>query len=245
MSKPLVILDPGHGGYDSGASYNGLKEKDLNLLLALKTAERLEGIKVLLTRERDIYVSLADRVALSRRAEPHLFLSLHANAGGGHGFESFINSGLGPADPAVAMQRAIHSSVITTLARWERRDRGMKKASFYVLRYNPGPAVLIESLFIDNVSEAAIWREPLFADTLAAALATGIYSALNLPGLLPRKAADLPPVAATEPAANRPGGQTLYTVQLGAFALLENARQRLSEAQQAGFHDAYIYHKQL
>ncbi len=245
MSKPLVILDPGHGGYDPGASYNGLKEKDLNLLLALKTAERLDGIKVLLTRERDIYVSLADRVALSRRAEPHLFLSLHANAGGGHGFESFIYSGLGPADPATAMQQAIHSSAMTTLARWERRDRGMKKASFYVLRYNTSPAVLIESLFIDNAGEAAIWREPPFADTLAAALAAGINSALNLPAALPVKSANLPPAAATEPASTRAGGQALYTVQVGAFALIENARQRLSEAQQAGFQDAYIYHKQL
>jgi N-acetylmuramoyl-L-alanine amidase len=168
MSKPVVVLDPGHGGYDPGAVAYGLKEKELNLMLALKTAERLDGIKVLLTRERDIYVSLADRVALSRRAEPALFLSLHANAGGGRGFESFIYSGLGARDPAVAMQKAIHENTMSSLSRWEIINRGLKKASFYVLRQNPYPAVLIESLFIDNEREAGIWREPPFVETLAA-----------------------------------------------------------------------------
>ena len=141
MSKPVVVLDPGHGGYDPGAVACGLKEKDLNLVLALKVAGKLGGMKVLLTRERDTYVSLADRVALSRRAEPDLFLSLHANAGGGRGFESFIYSGLGIKDPAVAMQKALHGEVMGALNRWEITDRGLKRAAFYVLRQNPCPAV--------------------------------------------------------------------------------------------------------
>ena len=237
MTKPVVILDPGHGGYDPGAVAHGLKEKDLNLHLALKTAERLEGIKVLLTRERDIYVSLADRVALSRRAEPALFLSLHANAGGGRGFESFISSGLGSKDPVVTMQKTLHSEIIDTLNRWEIVDRGLKKAAFYVLRHNPHPAVLIESLFIDNPIEAAIWREPPFVEALATAVAAGIRSALNLPP------ADSYPAAGPPPA--KPAASSLYTVQVGAFAYIENARQRLFEAQQAGFSDAYIYQKQI
>ncbi len=246
MSKPVVLLDPGHGGYDPGASYNGLKEKDLNLVLALKLADKLEGMKVLLTRERDTYVSLADRVALSRRAEPALFLSLHANAGGGRGFESFTYSGLGANDPALKMQKTIHASIMKTLSRWEIIDRGMKRASFYVLRYNPSPAILIESLFLDNPREAAIWREPLFVETLASSIAAGIAEALGLAGT---------PVSSPKP---NPAGiegvnsevklsnnRSLYTVQVGAFAYLENARQRLIEAQKAGFNDAYIYQKQI
>jgi N-acetylmuramoyl-L-alanine amidase len=311
MSKPVVVLDPGHGGYDPGASYNGLKEKDLNLVLALKVAERLEGIKVLLTRERDIYVSLADRVALSRRAEPDLFLSLHANAGGGRGFESFIYSGLGAKDPAVAMQRAVHGEIMKALARWEIVDRGLKRAAFYVLRHNPYPAVLIESLFLDNVREANIWREPIFADTLAAGVARGVKAAVGgqgagngeikatlpqilevggkksepggnstppprpSPGLVvgtqrsePGRSRTLPPrpsplegggsgvgTLTGEGSGVGPGeqnggvvgsgeGRGLYTVQVGAFVFLENARQRLAEAQRAGFSDAYIYQKQ-
>ncbi len=228
MDKPVVLLDPGHGGYDPGASYNGLKEKDLNLVLALKVAERLDSVKVLMTRERDIYLSLADRVALSRRVEPHLYLSLHANAGGGHGFESFIYSGLGNSDPAVGMQKTVHQAAMNALQRWQIRDRGMKKAAFYVLKYNTCPAVLIESLFLDHQREAAIWKEPIFAETLAAGIAAGVMKAVGVE-------------AGEKPLPDPP--QSLYTVQVGAFAILDNARQRLAEAQQAGFDDAYIYRK--
>jgi N-acetylmuramoyl-L-alanine amidase len=230
MSKPVVVLDPGHGGYDPGAVACGLKEKDLNLVLALKVAQRLEGVKVLLTRERDIYVSLADRVALSRRAEPDLFLSLHANAGGGRGFESFIYSGLGAKDPALQMQKALHGEVMGALNRWEIPDRGLKRAAFYVLRQNPNPAVLIESLFIDNAREAGIWREPPFVEALAGGVARGVQAALGLSGAGLSGRAD----AAVD---------QLYLVQAGAFSFIENARQRLAEVQQAGFNDAFITQK--
>jgi N-acetylmuramoyl-L-alanine amidase len=239
MQKPVVVLDPGHGGYDPGATYNGLKEKDLNLALAIKVASRLDGVKTLLTRERDIYVSLADRVALSRRAEANLFISLHANAGGGKGFESFIYRGLGAKDPAVLMQQLLHRAVMKAIDRWEITDRGLKRASFYVLRSNPRPAILIESLFLDNLREAQIWREPLFAETLAGGLVDGIKNALALSDAEPPRPAN--PKAAGFKRSRTSG---LYTVQVGAFSHLENARQRLAEAQVAGFRDAFIYQKQ-
>ena len=247
MSKPVVLLDPGHGGYDPGASYNGLREKDLNLMLALKVADRLDGVKVLLTRERDIYLSLADRVAISRRAEPDLFLSLHANAGGGRGFESFIYRGLGARDPAVAMQKALHAEIMGALNRWEIVDRGMKQAAFYVLRYNPRPAVLIESLFLDNAREAGLWREPPFVEALAGGVARGVQAALGVPpgGTAAGGARESGSKSAASAGGGIAPGTTLYTVQVGAFAYLENARQRLSEAQRAGFSDAYIYQKQF
>jgi N-acetylmuramoyl-L-alanine amidase len=241
MQKPVVVLDPGHGGYDSGAAYNGLKEKDLNLALAVKVASRLDGVRTLLTRERDTYVSLADRVALSRRAEADLFLSLHANAGGGQGFESFIYSGLGAKDPTVAMQKTIHKSIINALGRWEVVDRGLKQAGFYVLKSNPRPAVLVESLFLDNLREARIWREPLFTETLATGLVEGIRAAL---GLAENEEAFLPDRKDPAVIFTPPASKEVYTVQVGAFAYLENARQRLAEAQAAGFKDAYIYQKQ-
>ncbi len=235
MSKPVIVLDPGHGGYDPGAVAFGLEEKTLNLNLALEVAARLEGIKVLLTRDRDVFVTLADRVALSRRAGPELFLSLHANAGGGRGFESFIASGLPGGHRAVEKQSKIHGRIMTALKPWTIIDRGRKRAAFYVLRHNPFPAVLIESLFIDNEREAGLWRDSRFVSALAGGVVRGIYEAL---GLSP--ASDK--IRELDPGSSGPG--TLYTVQVGAFAYLENARQRLAEAREAGFKDAYIYHKQ-
>ena len=222
MSKPVVVLDPGHGGYDPGAVAYGLQEKDLNLKLALKLVDRLSGVKVLLTRKSDIFVSLADRVALSRRAKADLFLSLHANAGGGRGFESFVSSSLGPNSAALKMQRVLHSQIMAELEPWNIVDRGLKQAAFYVLRHNPYPAVLIESLFIDNEREARLWEEPLFIESLADGITGGIFNALGLP----------------ENVLTLPG--PLYTVQVGAFKYIDNARFRLEEAKRAGFEDAYI-----
>lgn len=243
MNK-VVVLDPGHGGYDPGAVANGLKEKDLNLKLGWMVAERLSGAKVLMTRESDLFVSLADRVAFSRRAEADLFLSLHANAGGGQGFESFVCSSAGPKSRAVLKQKAVHGEVISNLKGWNLVDRGLKRAAFYVLRHNPCPAVLIESLFIDNEREAGLWRDSRFVEDLAEGVARGVRASLGLPA-----AESKPPGEPGEVEEGpRPGvaaGSRLYTVQVGAFAYLESARFRLDEARAAGFDDAYIYEKQF
>ena len=232
MVKPLVLLDPGHGGSDPGAVYNGLQEKDLNLKLALMVARKLNRVKVMLTRKEDNFVSLAERVAISKRLKPKLFLSLHANAGGGRGFESFIHSSHTASHPAAVMQAGIHREIMAVLNRWQIIDRGCKRAGFYVLRMNPYPAVLIESLFIDHEAEARLWREESFVEALSSGVVNGIYRALNL-----EKSA----VEEVKPFT----GQTLYTVQVGAFSYLDNAETALAQAQQAGFSDAFIYRKEL
>ncbi len=77
-----VVIDPGHGGYKPGASYGGVKEKDINLDIARRLAAHLRarGVEVILTREKDVHVSLSDRVRIANRQRPDLFLSIHANA---------------------------------------------------------------------------------------------------------------------------------------------------------------------
>ncbi|MBR6701300.1 MAG: N-acetylmuramoyl-L-alanine amidase, partial [Firmicutes bacterium] len=63
----VIVLDPGHGGSDPGAIYSGVSEKDINLEVAEKTADILKGAgyKVILTREKDVFVELSDRAAVS------------------------------------------------------------------------------------------------------------------------------------------------------------------------------------
>ena len=245
MGKPVVVLDPGHGGYDPGAVGFGLKEKDLNLKLALLVAGKLAGIKVLLTRDVDKFVSLADRVAFSKQAGADLFISLHANAGGGRGFESFACSSLGETSAAVIMQRNLHEEIMEAIKGYNLVDRGLKRAAFYVLRHNPRPAVLIESLFIDNEREAALWRDGAFVEDLAGGVARGVLAALELP-VHETEPSGGPGSPAEELKADPPrADSSLYTVQVGAFSYLENARFRLEEARMAGFSDAYIYEKRL
>ncbi len=81
--QPTVIIDPGHGGGQAGASSaSGYREKNLSLQLAQKLGAELEklGAKVWLTREKDAHLPLADRVAFSRSHPADLFISLHANS---------------------------------------------------------------------------------------------------------------------------------------------------------------------
>ncbi len=78
-----VVLDPGHGGKDPGASFRGLLEKDLTLDLAKRAAPKvakLLGAEVLLTRNKDVFVPLEDRTAFANTHEADVFVSIHLNA---------------------------------------------------------------------------------------------------------------------------------------------------------------------
>ncbi|MBI4184694.1 MAG: N-acetylmuramoyl-L-alanine amidase [Proteobacteria bacterium] len=82
--KPVVVLDPGHGGVDPGAiSPGGTYEKDITLAVALEVRRQIEAMgkfRVVMTRERDVFVSLARRVETAKAARADIFISLHADA---------------------------------------------------------------------------------------------------------------------------------------------------------------------
>lgn len=81
-AKPVVILDPGHGGIDRGATVKGLVEKDLVFDFAKAVAAKLEGngqLKVVMTRDDDSFVSLSERVRMARESNAALFVSIHAD----------------------------------------------------------------------------------------------------------------------------------------------------------------------
>jgi N-acetylmuramoyl-L-alanine amidase len=82
-----VVIDPGHGGHDTGASGPaGTREKDVALAISLQLARRLEtlGLEVVLTRDGDRFVSLEDRTRLANREKGDLFISVHCNAAASH-----------------------------------------------------------------------------------------------------------------------------------------------------------------
>jgi len=83
-SRPLIVIDPGHGGIDPGAnSTSGVVEKDLVLAFAQKLQKKLEAdgrYRVLMTRDKDVFISLGDRVRAARRAQADLFISIHADS---------------------------------------------------------------------------------------------------------------------------------------------------------------------
>ncbi len=85
-SRPLVVIDAGHGGHDPGAGANGVREKDLTLALARAVRDRLlelGGVRVALTRDEDRFLLLTERSGIARRLKADLFVSIHADSTGG------------------------------------------------------------------------------------------------------------------------------------------------------------------
>src|ERR1700738_3952762 len=80
---PVIVLDPGHGGQDSGAMCGGVLEKDLTLDVAHRVERSLhdQGVAPLMTRTGDSYISLAERAAVTNRLRDCIFVSIHFNEG--------------------------------------------------------------------------------------------------------------------------------------------------------------------
>ncbi|MED3922722.1 N-acetylmuramoyl-L-alanine amidase [Priestia aryabhattai] len=172
----FIMLDPGHGGDDPGAIYNGLQEKDITLYLSLRLKEVLEAdynIKTLITRSSDSYIALSERAYMANHANVDCFISLHNNAGKGTGFESYIYPGL-QGTRTNNMQNIIHETVMNFYKEYELRDRGKKEASFQVLKETFMPAILLENLFVDHTYDNSLLRDNSFLNSLAKAIALGI-----------------------------------------------------------------------
>lgn len=178
MSKKIVI-DPGHGGDDPGAMGFGLQEKNLTLDIAVKLREKLANYAdVKLTRTGDTSVSLSERAAQANRMGADFFISLHVNAGGGTGFESYIYTNAGAETQRIG--QTVHNEVAGFYAANGFPDRGLKKAGYTVLKKTLMPALLLENLFLDRQSDSGKLKDPVFRQNIAAAIANGVIKALNL-----------------------------------------------------------------
>lgn len=181
MASKIVVLDPGHGGNDPGAVGNGLTEKALTLDIAKKTVTYLEQyqVQVYLTRNDDLALSLTQRADFANKLNADYFLSIHINAGGGSGFESYVHTSENPG--TVELRRIIHNIIMDYLSPKGIRNRGLKSANFAVLRQTAMPAMLVECLFIDNPSDALILKDEGFRNVFAKAMAEGLARSLALP----------------------------------------------------------------
>ena len=180
MIKIKIFIDAGHGGTDPGATANGLKEKDLTLTIAKETKRILDneykGHTTKLSRDKDIKQSLKERVNLAKKFGAEFFLSIHINAGGGYGFESFIYNGKLMAKTST-LRNITHKEIMKQL---KCKDRGMKKANFVVLRKSSCPAMLTENLFIDNKEDSQKLKDKNYLNKIAKGHALGLAKALNL-----------------------------------------------------------------
>ncbi|HKV46357.1 MAG TPA: N-acetylmuramoyl-L-alanine amidase [bacterium] len=169
---PAVIIDPGHGGADSGAvGPTGLRESDVTLAIGRMVQQRLarQGVRAVLTRTDDSTVALEDRPDVAQRAGGVLFVSIHANASQSpvkEGTETYYRTG-----ESQALATMIQSEVAQALGE---PDRGIRTADFYVIVKTPMPSVLVETAFISNPAEERLLRRPAVQARIADAIARAI-----------------------------------------------------------------------
>lgn len=176
----LVCLDPGHGGNDSGANYNGVMEKDPNLDIALRARPLLQsmGYGVLMTRTIDATLSLQERCDIANKANATLFVAIHNNAylTTSEGTETYAYY---DSEDGRRLATAIHKEVVKRI---KLPDRGVKEAGFYVLKNTNMTSALIEGAFLTNVNEAKMLMDPAFRQKIAEGVAAGIKNYLTDPG---------------------------------------------------------------
>jgi N-acetylmuramoyl-L-alanine amidase len=174
-----IFIDPGHGGTDSGAVGNGLQEKNLTLQIAKRMQQLLltyENVQVRLSRETDKSLSLRQRTDMANNWNADFLISVHINAGGGNGFETFIFPGVGGVTKR--NQDILHAEVMKELDGV--RDRGKKRADFHMLRESKMDAILTENLFIDNSGDAAKLKMTSIINKIAQGHVNGVVKSYGL-----------------------------------------------------------------
>lgn len=151
-----VVLDPGHGDHDAGASGNGLQEKNVVLDVGLRTRTKMidAGAKIIMTRSDDTFLSLTKRNTIANNSGADSFISIHSNAAenpAAHGTEVYYNNTFaGPESKRLAEE--IQKELVKRIGT---HDRGEKTANFQVIKYTRIPSILVELGFITNKDDAA------------------------------------------------------------------------------------------
>lgn len=200
VGSRVVVIDPGHGGPDTGArGPRGVEEKRavLDIARRLRTHLVAAGVKVYMTRESDRFIELDERARRAGRLGGDAFISIHLNSAGNAsaaGTETYALAAAGysstagglsnlsqpgnryegaNAQLAYQVQKAVTVRVAST-------DRGVKRSRFLVLKEAPCPAVLVECGFVSNRREEERLLTEEYRESLALGLARGTLNYLNL-----------------------------------------------------------------
>lgn len=181
--KELIVLDPGHGGFDIGATVKSIEEKALALKTATLVKQYLhqKGYRVILTRSRDVFLSLAKRSTIANDTKSKLFVSIHYNAfknPQANGIEVYYyNKG--------NKWRQNKSKKLATLVlngmigATGAKNRGVKTGNFHVIRETNMPAILIEGGFITNPQEHSHLSDQGYLEKMARSIAEAIEKYLQ------------------------------------------------------------------
>lgn len=189
-----IVIDPGHGGLDGGASSGEVVERDINLSISHELKKRLEkkGAMVVMTREKEgdaiaehapsdkfgtnrerKFADLKLRESITIEEDPDLFISVHVNAipeSRWRGAQVFYHAEGAPGGEMLA--KSIQSSFKDSLKNTDREALAIK--GVYLLKKVPMPAVLVETGFISNPEERALLTDPAYRGKVADAIVDGI-----------------------------------------------------------------------
>ena len=214
-----VYLAAGHGGADPGAVANNIKEKDSNLVVMLKCKAELErhGVEVICNREKDVEVSLADKVLQANKSGAEIAVSFHSNAGGGDGFEVYHYS-------TSVNGKRLASLCEHFVNQIGQNSRGLKSGNHLDFVKNTiMPAVLVESYFLDNKTDVKIGDTKAEQEAFGVAYAKAILEYFDIEWVEPKP-------------------DVIYRVQVGAFGIRKNAEALQAKLKALGY-DAIIVTK--
>jgi len=177
-----VVIDAGHGGHDSGATSDGVREKDINLEVAQCLAEALtrRGVIVTMIRDDDTFVDLDERVRLSNTSKSDCFISIHTNDTDA----SCSPSGVETYWYTDQSQRLANCAYHALVERLGANGRFVMCRGFRVVRNAVIPATLVEIGYIGNSSDRASITNEVYQERLAQALTWGLEQYFN--GASPR-----------------------------------------------------------
>jgi N-acetylmuramoyl-L-alanine amidase len=167
-----VVIDAGHGGFDRGGiPGQRIPEKEMTLDVAqrLKGVLTAAGYHVVMTRDSDVFVPLATRVAIANSYRNAIFVCIHFNSAkraGADGIETYFYS-----RDSLPLASAVHYFVAGGAPS---PNRGVRRRGYYVLRKTRIPAVLVECGFLTNPAEGAYAESTSYRQKLATEIATGI-----------------------------------------------------------------------
>ena len=181
--KYTILIDPGHGGNDKGTIANDkiTCEKDITLKVGALVAQKLtkqKDVQVIISRNEDKYVSLADRAKLANEQGVDALVSIHLNGQTGgtdaFGLETYYTKEKN--DGSYELAKQIQETITSYI---DVRDRGVKPERFQVLLQSKMPAVLIECGFLSNDEEAKKLKDEAYQESLAEGIAQGILTYLD------------------------------------------------------------------
>jgi N-acetylmuramoyl-L-alanine amidase len=175
LSGKVIVLDPGHGGFDPGAigrAY-GTFEKNINLSTAKYLYNYLKdaGANVVLTRNNDTFISLSGRVSISHMYDADAFVSIHYNSSVS-GYPNGIMTLYGSSSKDLGLARAVHSELISVTGL---ENEGVHYQDLHVLRENKNTSILVELGFLSNSTEERTIRTSTYQNKAA----LGIYRGLE------------------------------------------------------------------